>query len=100
MCLCLGIFGNSLDTTQPSWQFIAESLNNFIGAGVSTVSNSNLDDYPYLLVSNDQWHLVVMTYSGVQDEEDQVFSLLSVYVDGVPQMGNARADKGKKKKPT
>ena len=90
----IGILGNSLDTTTPSWQVIAENINNFIGAGVSSAAHPDLNDYPYILAANDEWHQITMTYSGVENAEEQVFSLLKLYVDGVPQMGNARADKG------
>lgn len=48
--LFLGIFGNSIDTHEPSWQIMTEAINNFIQAGVSSEENPGLRDYPYIKV--------------------------------------------------
>lgn len=89
-----GMLGNSIDTTQPSFQFVAEMMDNYVGAGLSTASNSALDDFPWQKASNDEWHFAALTYDGVLDQQAKRFPLLQFYIDGEKLDGNSRADKG------
>ena len=45
-----GIFGNSVDVNEPSWQIVGAVLRNYTSAGVSTDSSSELNDYPFTTV--------------------------------------------------
>ncbi len=92
-----GIFGNSDNPiVQSSFRFMGTEDQNLLEAGLQSESNpTGLEDYTVQTKVN-TWHCVAMTYDGNRMQGYSNGELL-VYVNGVPQTGNAQADRGNDK---